>query len=167
VGTGTSTTPLATLAAFGSTNNATFGALSNISDTTTTPGTNFTEFTDTATATPVVCLETEWFVGNDTTVDGTITSAAWGAVAVEIKADASPFVIPPSLPGNPNIYMAIACSGTTATFFRGGPSFSVQRAMGMLEKTTSFPLPSNVTPVVVSAARTCVLAGFSSRTLLA
>jgi hypothetical protein len=86
VGTGTSVTPLATLAAFGNQDNATFGALANISDTTTTPGTGFTELSDTASATPVACLETEWQVDNDTTVDGTITSAAWGACAVELKA---------------------------------------------------------------------------------
>jgi hypothetical protein len=168
VGTGTSVTPAATLAAFGSANNATFGALSNVSDTTTTPGTGFTELSDTATTTPVVCLETEWTVANDTSVDGTITSAAWGAVAVEIKADASPFVIPPSLPGMANIYMAMTVNGTTATFFRQAPTIGLPTASGVLFRASTFPLPSNCIPTTVVATQTHTpLAGFSSRTLLA
>ena len=54
-------------------------------------------------------------MANDTTVDGTITSGAWGAIAAEIKADASAFVIPPAMPGAPNVYMGMAVAGTTAT----------------------------------------------------
>ncbi len=164
-GTGTSTTPLATLAAVGSANNVCFGALSNVSDTTTTPGAGFTELSDTAAATPSNCLQTEWAL-NDTTVDGTITSAAWGAIAVEIKADTSTFVIPASMPGVPDLYMAMAINGTTATVFSRPLGIYNGRQAGCFEKTSTFPLPSNVTPVVQSAARVTPLAGFSTRTLI-
>lgn len=163
VGTGTSVTPLATLAAFGSANNATFGALSNVSDTTTTPGTGFTELSDTNATTPSVCLQTEWRVDNDTTVDGTITSAAWGAVAVELKADTSPFVVP----ANANTYLAFGCSGTTATIVQANPSSAVVgHQAGNLQITSAgIPLPSNVTPVVITTWRGAI-AGLSRRSLI-
>jgi hypothetical protein len=166
VGTGNSTTPLATLAAFGSAANATFGALGNVSDTTTTPGTNFRELSDTSSATPVGCLQTEWQVGNDTTVDGTITSAQWGACGIEIKASTAPFVIPASTPSNPSIYVAMSINGTTATVLRAADSRQSASAAGVLELTSTFPLPSTCTPVALTAARNRVLAGFSSRSLI-
>lgn len=168
VGTGNSTTPLATLGAFGSANNATFGALGNVSDTTTTPGTGFTELSDSNAATPSSCLETEWRVDNDTTVDGTITSGQWGACAVEIKADASPFIIPPSRPGLPDIYMGMTVSGTTATLFRGSFGIAAAAGAGILRaNATAFPLPSNITAATASSGGTSwPLAGFSLRSLL-
>ena len=166
VGTGNSTTPLATLAAFGSANNATFGANANTADSTTTPGAGFTELSDLGAAvTPAQFLQTQWRVDNDTTSDGTITSGQWGACAVEIKADASPFIIPPSLPGNPNVYMAMTVSGTTATVLRATSVFGSSRAAGALELTSTYPLPSTLTPVVLTAIRT-PLGGFSSRSLI-
>lgn len=164
--TGNSTTPSATLSAFGSTANATFGALSNVSDTTTTPGTGFIELSDTNATTPSVCLQTQWRVDNDTTVDGTITSGQWGACAIEIKASTEPFVIPASVPSYPAIYMAMTIDGTTATVFRSAEARTINQATGMLELTSTFPLPTNCTPVGISAARNRVLAGFSSRSLI-
>jgi hypothetical protein len=167
VGTGNSTTPLATLAAFASTSNATFGALANTADSTTTPGSGFTELSDDATATtPASFLQTEWQVGNDTTVDGTITSGQWGACAVEIKADASAFIIPPSLPGNPNVYMAFVISGATATTFRVSPGWDRMGPGGALQLLTTFPLPSTAVAVALTASRPIQLAGFSSRSLI-
>jgi hypothetical protein len=166
VGTGNSTTPLATLAAFGSANNATFGALGNTADSTTTPGAGFTELSDLGAAvTPAQFLQTQWQVGNDTTVDGTITSGQWGACAVEIKADASSFVIPPSTPGGPNIYLAHVLSGTTATVFRAAQAVNLQRSGGHLQANTNFPLASTVVPIAVSNSF-IPMAGFSLRTLL-
>jgi hypothetical protein len=168
-GTGNSTTPLATLAAFGSANNATYGAMANTADSTTTPGAGFTELSDDTTAvTPAQFLETEWRVDNDTTVDGTITSGQWGAAAVEIKADAASFVIPPSLPGSPNIYMGMTMNGTTATVFRVSTTAGAAAAGGYLIATSVFPLPSNVTPVAPGTATTLpqFLAGFTSRSLI-
>lgn len=164
VGTGSSTTPLATLAAFGSANNATFGAMANTADSTTTPGTGFTELSDDATATtPASFLQTEWRVDNDTTADGTITSGAWGAIAAEIKADASPFVIPPSMPGVPNVYWAMSMNGLTATIFR--TSVVANRIYSLLA-TPFFPLPSTVTPATPGTTY-IHCAGFSSRSLVA
>lgn len=166
VGTGNSTTPLATLGAFSSTANATFGANANVADSTTTPGAGFTELSDDATVvTPGQFLQTQWRVDNDTTSDGTITSGQWGAIAIEIKADASPFLIPQVGPGLPNIYMGMAVSGTTATILRVTNVVTNQRIAGYLEKTSTFPLPSNVTPVLASNSGK-PLAGFSSRSLL-
>lgn len=167
-GTGNDTTPLATLAAFGSANNATFGALANTADSTTTPGSGFRELSDlTTSTTPASFLQTEWREDNDTTVDGTITSGQWGACAVEIQADASPFVIPPVFPGALNIYMGMSISGTTATVFRtspagqhlGGPS-------GALQATSSFPLPSTLIAASPTTSYIRPLAGFSLRSLI-
>lgn len=167
-GTGNSTTPLATLAAFGSTSNATFGALANTADSTTTPGTGFYELSDLSTGTtPASFLQTEYRADNDTTVNGTITSGQWGAAAVEIKADTSPFVIPPSMPGAPGLYMGMSISGTTATVLRLGAELRIRNALGgSLELTSAFPLRSSCTPVAVSTTRNRPLAGFSSRSLI-
>lgn len=169
VGTGTSTTPLATLAAFASANNATFGVNANTSDSTTTPGTGFTELSDDNTATtPASFLQTQWRVDNDTTSDGTIANNPWGACAVEIKADTSPFVIPPALPGAPELYMAFVVSGTTATILRVAPGSAILRglARGMLGLSGTFPLPSNCTPVAPAGNMEYPLAGFSRRSLI-
>lgn len=165
-GTGSSVTPLATLGAFGSANNATFAAHGHAAATATTPGTGFTETADVTTATPAQALETEWQVGNDTTADATITSAAWGSCAVEIKVSTASFVIPPVMPGVPTVYMGMAVSGTTATFIRTGPNLWTSR-LTFLENATAFPLPSSVIPVAAAASGgTVPVAGFSQRTLL-
>jgi hypothetical protein len=89
-GTGSSVTPLATLGAFAAIYNAAYGALANIGDSTTAPGSGWIELADTGAATPAQYLETQWRQANDTTVDGTITSGVWGACAVEIKAATRP-----------------------------------------------------------------------------
>jgi len=164
VGTGSSGTALATLAAFGSANNATFGAHGHAAATATAPGTGFTETADQTAATPAQALETEWNVGNDTTVDATFTSAAWGSCAVEIKASTASFVLPPSRPGNPSLWLALVCSGTTATVFRSSPALWGSRMLG-LEKASAYPLPSNIIPTALTTNRIIPLAGFSRRTL--
>jgi len=162
VGTGNSGTALATLGAFGSTANATFGAHGHAAATASAPGTGFTELSDTTTATPAQALCTDWRVDNDTTVDATFTSAEWGSCAVEVKADTSPFIIPAST----DLYMGMAISGTTATIFRDLPADVVgARMAGCLELTSAFPLPSSCIPVALTALRNPA-AGFSSRVLL-
>jgi len=167
-GTGNSTTPLATLAAFGSANNATFGAMAWAATAAATPGAGFTELSDITTATtPASFLQTQWQVGNDTTVDATITSGQWGACAVEIKADASPFVLPATMQGN--LYMAWMISGTTDTVLRTNVTAVTGRAAGMLEAvngSTFKVLPSTVTAAALTATRGRPLAGFSSRSLI-
>jgi hypothetical protein len=165
VGSGSSVTPLATLAAFGSAANATFAAHGQAAAANAAPGTNFTELSDTTAATPAQGMETEWYVGNDTTADATITSAAWGSVAVEIKADTSAFVIPASTPAQP-IYFAFVISGTTATIFRSAINTTMHKGVGALQLTTAFPLPPSAT-VASQTTASRPLAGFSSRSLVA
>ena len=167
VATGSGTTPAATLSAFGSANNATFGVQGHAANTTATPGTGFTELADVGTATPAQAIGTEWRVDNDTSVDFTITSAAWACVGAEIKADASAFVIPPATVGSPDVYFAMTVSGITATFLRVTASAGISNTVGVLVATTTFPLPSNVTPSPPSTATVSfALAGFSSRSLI-
>lgn len=165
-GTGTSTTPAATLAAFASSNNATYGVQGKAANATSTPGTGFTELSDTGTATPAQSISTEWRVDNDTTVDFTITSTAWGCLAAEVKADTSPFVVPPTMPGSPDIYLAASFSGTTATLFRLSAGAANTRSMGILGRTATFPLPSTVVPTTVANNIIPVL-GLCSRSILA
>lgn len=166
-GTGNSTTPLATLAAFGSANNATYSANANTADSTTTPGAGFTELSDDTTAvTPAQFLQTQWRVDNDTTADGTITSGQWGAAAIEIKADASAFIIPPATVGSPDIYMAFTISGATATVFRVNSSIGLGGAGGTLTVASTFPLPSTLTATTGVQLSNTPLFGFSSRSLI-
>jgi hypothetical protein len=89
VGTGTSTTPLATLAAFGSVENGAYAAHGQAAAAATTPGSGWTELADVTAATPPQALETAYRFDNDTTADATITSAAWGSCAIELKGDSA------------------------------------------------------------------------------
>ena len=70
------------------------------------------------------------------------------------------------MPGNSNVYMAFTMSGGTATTIRMAPGWAVEAAQGMLEAASTFPLPSTVTPVALTANRAVSLAGFSSRSLI-
>lgn len=74
-----------TLAAFSSTNNATYGTAFTLS--TITPGAGFTEISESSTTVPTNTMEVEWRVDNDTTVDWTsVPNDEWGGVALEIRA---------------------------------------------------------------------------------
>lgn len=165
-GTGNSTTPLATLGAFGSANNATFGVNANTADSTTTPGSGFLELSDlSTTTTPASFLQTQWRVDNDTTSDGTITSGQWGAAAVEIQADtATPFVIPPSQV--PDIYMAMTVTGTTATLIRHNATVPQATGRGHLVLTSQPWLASSCTPSSPAGNLRLPVAGFSLRSLI-
>ena len=85
--TGTSLT--VTLAAFGSTDNATYGGFGINDDVAINPGTGFTEIHDNViTVVPICGSETEWRNDNDTSVDASASDAAnkrWGGIAIEIK----------------------------------------------------------------------------------
>lgn len=84
VGSGTSTTALATLAAFGSASNATYGA-SQWNGGPVTEGAGFTELHEPR-AFATYSLETEWKNSADTTVDATrALGTQWALVGVEIK----------------------------------------------------------------------------------
>lgn len=70
-------------------NNAAYGAFSHQNNEATTPGSGFTELADVATGSggKSLCLQTEWRLGEDLTVDASwTTSNRPGGIAVEIKA---------------------------------------------------------------------------------
>ncbi len=77
-----------TLAAFGSANNATFGAFSvNTGGDTLTVGTGFTAIHDMDDMWGGLHSKTEWRADNDTTVDmSSSVTPRWAGIAVEIKA---------------------------------------------------------------------------------
>jgi len=67
------------------TNNAVFGLFGRSSNSGITPGSGFTEINDTVYITPSNGLETEWRIGQDTTVDATFGATDCGCQAIEIK----------------------------------------------------------------------------------
>lgn len=84
---GGATPPLVTLAAFGSPNNATYGAAALLGSTAMTAGSGFTQIHSVATTVPNIELQTEWRSTNDTTVDHAGgTTNDWAAAAIEINA---------------------------------------------------------------------------------
>jgi hypothetical protein len=89
VGSGSSTTPLATLSAFAYAENGAYAAHGHAAADATAPGTGWTELGDTTAATPAQALQTAFRMDNDTTADATITSAEWGSCAIELQADKS------------------------------------------------------------------------------
>lgn len=82
---GTSAAPSVTLAAFARAANGTYGVIGVNATDAITPGTGFTELSDTALV-ESNNIEDEWRVDNDTTVDWSIASNLFAAVAVEIGA---------------------------------------------------------------------------------
>ncbi len=92
ISTAGATSLTATLAAFGSANNATFGAFAHEADEGATIGAGFTELHDQSHATPVQALATEWRSDNDTTVNMSwTTSSPAGGIALEINAAVETF----------------------------------------------------------------------------
>lgn len=85
---GTSTTPSVTLAAFGSSDNATYGTFSVNNTGGFTVGAGFASVGNVNVA-GLGSLLGEWRADNDTSVDATCTSGEWGGIAVEIKAAAA------------------------------------------------------------------------------
>lgn len=80
-----------TLAAFGSANNATYGAFGISVIEVQAPGAGFTEIHDIGPAAETIRIHTEWRSDNDTTVDqSSVTAADRGGIAIEIKAAATP-----------------------------------------------------------------------------
>jgi hypothetical protein len=81
-----------TLAAFGdAVNNAAYGAFSHQHNSeATSPGAGFTELVDVAPTGNLCTLETEWVLGQDTSVDASWATATnrSGGIAVEVKAAA-------------------------------------------------------------------------------
>ncbi len=93
IATGTSAAPAATLAAFGSTSNATYGAFS-VNNTSGFTG-EFAEVAD-VNVSGLGSLMAEWRNDNDTSVTATCTSGDWGVVAIEIKAGAASLTSSPA-----------------------------------------------------------------------
>lgn len=156
VGTGNSTTPLATLAAFGSANNATFGAFGQAANATGAPSAGYFEMSDSGIATPVQALQTDYRPDNDTAVDETITSAQWGACAVEIKSLGTGAVVIPKMRG----YLAMWGNGTTATVFRA--AITTIEPSTYLQTSATVGFPAAATPAA-STSPVEILYGFTSR----
>jgi len=142
VGTGTSVTPLATLAAFGSANNATVGAFGCAPSSTITASAGYVKFHGVSSSSPAQSNGAVFRSDNDTTVDCTITSNPWGACAVEIKSRGTgPIVIPED-----KYWLAFHCSGTTATFFRISVTLTIARfAIGYSQAALTAGLPAAAT----------------------
>jgi hypothetical protein len=156
-GTGSSVTPLATLAAFGSANNATFGAFGQAAAAAGAPeSTSYIELSDTTTGTPAQALQTDFRPDNDTTVSETITSAAWGACAVEIKSLGTGAVYVPPMRG----YLALHASGATATFLR---KTAWTQFAGAYLQASAGGLPSIGTPATFTGSPNVPLFGFTRR----
>jgi hypothetical protein len=162
--TGNTANPTVALAAFGTAANATFAAFANLASA-ATPAPGWTEMADVTAGTPAQFLETQWRVDPARNASAVVTSGQWGGIACEIKADASALVIPPSTPGNPDIYMALTASAAVATVLRAAPGAGLLRPAGVLLAATTFPLPSSLLVTGVSPARVPI-AGFSSRSLI-
>lgn len=83
---GTATTVVATLAAFGSANNATFGAFGGAGSQVTTAGSGFGDLLQVSNG-GAVDVSTQWRVDNDTTVDITWAGSQTncGGIGIEIK----------------------------------------------------------------------------------
>ena len=160
------TTATATLGAFGSANNATYGVASVNNASAMTAGTGFTQLATVTYGTPNTRMADQWRVDNQTAVAETWTSGAAAIIGLEIKADASAFVIPPYESNLPT-YMAITVSGTAATFLRASPGVGYAAAAGALVVASTFPLPSTIaatTGVATNILR--ILFGFSLRSLI-
>lgn len=158
VGTGSSVTPLATLAAFGSANNATFGAFGqNAAAGGAVESASYVELSDTTAATPAQALQTDYRPDNDTTVSETITSTPWGACAVEIKSLGTGAVTIPPMRG----WLAIHCSGVTATLFRSSAGVRYQ-SQNYLQSSAATGFPATATPTTTGSPNHYVF-GFTRR----
>jgi len=84
------TTFAVTLAAFGSADNATFGAFGTSRNEVHTQGAGFTQAHDVGMTAPAARVQTQYLLGNSTTVDCSWTNAAAvGGIGIEIKAAAA------------------------------------------------------------------------------
>lgn len=74
------------LAAFGNAANATFGTFGTDIAGNITPGTGFTEINEAQTTAPVLTINSQYQLANDTSVDASTASANIGGIALEIKS---------------------------------------------------------------------------------
>lgn len=156
--TGSSTTPSVTLAAFGSANNATYGA-HGTAQTAATPGTGFIEIHDVTASTPTCGLETEYRSDNDTGVDATITSAQWGSIAAELKSLGTTAVLGPG-----PYWFGLHLSGVTATVLRVSSGQTSTNA-GIFFMSSGVSVNTPLTPVFATSSGSAIipLAGITSR----
>lgn len=170
-GTGNSTTPSATLGAFGSAQNATIGVIGAAAGAAVTPGTGFTELSDSTIATPTMTMEVEWRQDNDTGVDGTVTSGQWGIIALEVKASTAALVIPPTAPlgGISDLYLAQVVSGGTTRIFGGSIGQERTATSGIIAiAATAIPLPTFAIPLSpIGNNVSSMVGGFSLASVLA
>jgi hypothetical protein len=153
-GTGNSTTPLATLSAFGSSDNVGFLGVGVNNNSAMGPVTAATsEISDLGAATPE--KQGAFFSYNDTTLDCTVTTGQWGACGLELKADTSPVWIPAG-----QYYMGIQCNGGTALFFR---KINWSEVSSLYIHSTGGLIFSKEAPTAGSGLGTHPLFGFTRR----
>jgi hypothetical protein len=152
--TGNSTTPSVTLGALGSSSALVIGAHGNVADTTTAPVAPWIELYDLNYATPTTCMQIE-YATNDVTPDATITSGQWGSIAAEVKNLSTTRTLAPGL-----YYMALHCTGTTATVFRVSNAPTVSNLGTYLQGSLTAGLP--LTPTFATNG-ILVNAGITSR----
>ncbi len=70
-------------------------------------------------------------------MDATITSAAWGSIAAEIKSLGTTVKLAPG-----RYYMALHCTGTTATIYQRASGPSISHAGCYLQASLTAGLPS-------------------------
>ena len=100
---GSGTTATGNLAAFAdAVNNAAFMATMNNLNSPITEEAGYTELADLGHANPTRRVETEYKLGEDTSVTSTFSSAAWHCIAVEVKAAAGAAAA--SLLWNPSVF---------------------------------------------------------------
>ena len=156
-GTGNSTLPAATLGAFGSADNATYGFAARNNTAGSAVNAGWVEFSDSSIATPAYAIASYFRSDNDTAADlGTITSGQWGACAVEIKA-ATSLVIQPG-----RYYLGLHCNGTTAAVFR--VVTNTNPAVGYYYQTSQATgLPQTATPSGPGSNPWMPVVGFTRR----
>lgn len=158
VNTGSSTTPSATLGAFGSANNATFGVAANGGGVASGPGTGFIEMSDSTHITPSAGMSTQYSSANDTSVDWTITSNPWGVVAAEIKSQGTTFALPAG-----RYYFGLYGTNNTMTIFRVSTSANAAR-VGIYNENLSTATGLPLTPTLSNTNNTVIpLMGITSR----
>ena len=141
-----------TLAAFADAANVTFGAFGTDISGNITPGTGFTEIGEASTASPVLTIESEYQLANDTTVDATTASANILGIALEIKAAAS---------GGLTITLAVTESADTLSSAASASvnlSLAVTEAPGILSSAASASV--NLTAAITESADTVLSSAF-------
>lgn len=155
--TGTSTTPSATLAAFGSTDNATYAAVSTGSGGYPLIAGLPNELHNFQGPTVGLLTLSEWKGYNDTTADASCVSTVWGVIAVEIKGASSLTTAAFSGSGTATV------TGTGASLVKASGSItSTATATGSARTTNAAAGSITSTATATGSGRATAAAAFDS-----